>query len=82
MLSSGHTATLWLGAASLLKDAGIVLPGQGLLSLARTTIDNIEAHGEAGRTGPFVRGDDATIQRDADALPEPWKEIFLRLGRL
>ena len=36
--------------------------------------------GAAGRTGPFVRGDAATIARDAAALPEDWREIFLRLG--
>jgi predicted short-subunit dehydrogenase-like oxidoreductase (DUF2520 family) len=82
VLASGHAATLWLGAAALLKDAGIQLPGRGLLALARGTLDNIEAHGADGRTGPFVRGDQATIQRDADALPEAWREIFLSLGRL
>jgi hypothetical protein len=27
-----------------------------------------------------VRGDAATIARDAAALPEPWRDIFLRLG--
>ncbi len=80
VLASGHAATLWLGAEGLLRDAGICLPGRGLLPLARTTLDNIEAHGADGRTGPFVRGDAATIQRDADALPEAWRRIFLSLG--
>lgn len=82
VLASGHAATLWLGAEGLLREAGITLPGRGLLPLARTTLDNLEAHGAAGRTGPFVRGDAATIQRDAEALPEPWRSIFLGLGRL
>ena len=35
----------------------------------------------AGRTGPFVRKDEATIARDAAALPEPWARLFVELGR-
>ena len=81
-MSSGHAATLWLGAQQMLADAGIELPGRGLLPLAARTLENIEAHGARGRTGPFLRGDEATIQRDLDALPAAWKEIFLLLGRL
>jgi predicted short-subunit dehydrogenase-like oxidoreductase (DUF2520 family) len=82
VLASGHAATLWLGAERLLAGAGIVLPGRGLLPLARATLANIETHGEGGRTGPFVRKDQATIQRDAEALPPTWREVFLQLGRL
>lgn len=81
VLTSGHAATLWLGAARLLEEAGIVLPGQGLIPLARATCENVARHGAGGRTGPFVRGDSATIERDAKALPPPWKAIFLELGR-
>ncbi len=80
VLSSGHAATLWLGAEALLRDAGVRLPGRGLRALAEGTLRNVEARGDAGRTGPFVRGDQATIARDADALPEPWRSIFLSLG--
>lgn len=82
VLSSGHPATLWLGAARLLAEAGIQLPGRGLEPLARATLENLLQHGREGRTGPFARGDEATIARDAEALPEDWREIFLRLGRL
>lgn len=81
VLSSGHTATLWLGAEALLRAQGVALPGRGLLPLAEATLRNIEKHGAKGRTGPFARGDEATIIRDADALPEPWRELFLKLGR-
>lgn len=81
VLTSGHAATLWLAAEQLLEDVGVRLPGRGLWPLAEATVRNVEARGPAGRTGPFVRGDEATIARDADALPEPWREIFLRLGR-
>ena len=81
VLTSGHAATLWLGAANLLRTAGVELPGQGLLPLARATLDNVVAHGARGRTGPFVRGDEETIARDVSALPEPWASVFLKLGR-
>jgi predicted short-subunit dehydrogenase-like oxidoreductase (DUF2520 family) len=82
VLASGHAATLWLGAAALLARNGIVLPGRGLGPLVEATVRNIERHGAAGRTGPFVRGDAPTIARDAAALPEAWRDVFLRLGRL
>lgn len=80
VLTSGHAATLWLGADRLLRESGIQLPGEGLLPLARATLRNIQQKGAAGRTGPFVRQDTGTIERDALALPEPWREIFLKLG--
>ncbi len=81
VLTSGHAASLWLGADALLRARGVALPGRGLLPLAEATLRNVTALGAAGRTGPFVRGDEATIARDAEALPEPWRGIFLRLGR-
>jgi predicted short-subunit dehydrogenase-like oxidoreductase (DUF2520 family) len=82
VLASGHAATLWLGARELLTAQGVVLPGRGLAPLAERTLRNIETHGVAGRTGPFVRGDAGTIARDAAALDGPWQEIFLKLGTL
>ncbi|MBS1765917.1 MAG: DUF2520 domain-containing protein [Acidobacteria bacterium] len=82
VLTSGHASTLWVGAARLMADQGVALPGKGFLPLAEASLRNIEAHGEQGRTGPFVRGDEGTIARDAEALPEAWREVFLRLGRM
>lgn len=82
VLASGHAASLWLGAARLLEDAGIQLPGRGLEPLARATLDNVMRGGRPGRTGPFARGDEATIARDAEALPAAWRELFLTLGRM
>ncbi len=82
VLTSAHSASLWLGAAGLLRASGVELPGRGLMPLVEATRRNIERLGDAGRTGPFVRGDEATIARDAEALPEGWREIFLKLGHL
>ena len=81
VLTSAHAATLWLGAAGLLAQRGVRLPGRGLMALAEATQRNVARQGAAGRTGPFARGDEDTIARDAAALPEPWREIFLKLGR-
>jgi hypothetical protein len=81
VLTSCHSSALWLGAAALLAEAGVDLPGRGLMPLVESTVRNLERHGAEGRTGPFVRGDDATIARDAAALPEEWRDIFFRLGR-
>jgi len=81
VLTSGHAATLWLGAAKLLADRGVRLPERGLMALAEATQRNVARQGREGRTGPFARGDEATIERDAAALPEPWRELFLKLGR-
>lgn len=82
VLSSGHAATLWLGAERMLAQAGLALPGRGLLPLAQATLQNLAEQGSAGRTGPFVRADLETITRDADALAPAWREIFLKLGRM
>ena len=82
VLASGHAATLWLGAEALLRAQGVALPGRGLLPLAEATLHHVGAQGAAGRTGPFVRGDEATIARDAAALPDTWRELFLKLGRM
>lgn len=81
VLSSGHAAALWLGAAELLEARGVKLPGRGLMPLVEATLRNVSRLGAEGRTGPFVRGDEATILRDSAALPEAWREIFLALGR-
>ncbi|HJV91735.1 MAG TPA: DUF2520 domain-containing protein [Holophagaceae bacterium] len=82
VLTSGHAATLWLGAQALMAARGVTLPGRGFLPLAEATLRNVAAQGEAGRTGPFVRGDQPTIAADAEALPAEWREIFLKLGAL
>lgn len=82
VLTSGHAATLWLGAEALLQEAGVALPGRGLMALAEGTVRNVQLRGAEGRTGPFVRGDEATIARDAAALPEPWRQVFFSLGRM
>jgi len=80
VMASGHAATLWLAADSMLRGAGIALPGRGLSGLAEAALRNAAERGPAGLTGPFARGDGETIQRDAKALPERWRGLFAGLG--
>jgi len=82
VLTSGHAATLWVAADAILKTSGIQLPGRGLLGLAESTLNNVAKHGPNGITGPFAREDEVTIQRDTQALPEQWRELFVGLGRM
>lgn len=82
VLASGHAATLWLGAQRILEAEGLRLPGRGLVPLMEATLRNVAERGAEGRTGPFARGDEATILRDAEALGPGWREIFLGLGRM
>ena len=82
VMASGHAAALWLAADSMLKEAGIYLPGRGLPGLTKAALHNAAELGSAGVTGPFARGDEETIQRDAQALPEKWRELFLVLGEM
>jgi|GEM_PF-147157 len=80
VMASGHAATLWTAAESILSSSGISLPGRGLIGLAESTLDNVKKHGKSGITGPFTRRDFDTIQRDAQALPEHWRNVFVELG--
>jgi predicted short-subunit dehydrogenase-like oxidoreductase (DUF2520 family) len=80
VMASGHAATLLLAADSTLKGAGVTLPGRGLLGLAEAALRNAAEHGPAGLTGPFARRDEETIERDAQALPERWRGLFIELG--
>jgi hypothetical protein len=80
VMASGHAATLWLAADSILSASGISLPGRGLIGLAESTLENIKKHGKNGITGPFIREDMETIQRDRQALPEEWRDVFVGVG--
>ena len=81
VLTSGHAATLWLEAQRILREGDIDLPGAGLWPLAEVTLENVRERGSEGRTGPFVRGDEQTITRDTEALPEEWKSLFASIGQ-
>jgi predicted short-subunit dehydrogenase-like oxidoreductase (DUF2520 family) len=56
-------------AEELFRDAGVPDPRGAMLPLQRATLDNVERLGpEAALTGPAVRGDASTIERNLVAL--------------
>ena len=80
VMASGHVATLWMAAEEILASNGIILQGKGIMGLAESTLNAFKQNGKNGITGPFVRGDQETIQRDIAALPEKWRSLFEGLG--
>jgi hypothetical protein len=82
VMASGHIATLFAAAAEIMKSKGVILPGGGLSPLAQTALANAAKHGSKGITGPFARGDQETIQRNLNALPEEWRGVFEEVGNI
>lgn len=81
---ANHLVTLVAESAALLRDAGVEEPGRLLGPLLGAALDNALRSGDAGQTGPVVRGDAgtvaahlATLQREA---PES-VEVYLALAR-
>ena len=63
--------------------AGAGVPFDAYLDLVRATVDNVAELGPAAAlTGPARRGDDATLQRHLDALPEDEREAYEASCRL
>ncbi len=82
-LAAGHLVALLDVAIELAAAAGLDSDAarHGLCALARSALDNLEAHGPAGAlTGPFARGDAAVVARHLTALPEDVRGIYLALG--
>lgn len=68
-VASNHLVAL-LGQVERLA-AGIGVPPEAYLDLARATLDNVADLGAAAAlTGPVARGDWATVARHLDALPD------------
>jgi predicted short-subunit dehydrogenase-like oxidoreductase (DUF2520 family) len=83
--AANYLVTLVAEAASLLSQAGAEQPNRMLGPLLSAALDNALRFGDAGLTGPVVRGDDGTVAahvaalaaRDPAALP-----AYRALGRL
>lgn len=69
-ISANHLVTLIAEGADLLRDAGVANPNTLLAPLVSAALDNGLRLGDAGLTGPIVRGDAATVERHLDALRE------------
>jgi predicted short-subunit dehydrogenase-like oxidoreductase (DUF2520 family) len=81
VIASNHLVAVLGQAERVAAQAGV--PFEAYLDLVRTTVDNVAELGPvAALTGPAARGDDATIQRHLDALPEDEREAYETLVRL
>jgi predicted short-subunit dehydrogenase-like oxidoreductase (DUF2520 family) len=69
VFASNYLVTVVALAERLFREAGIEDPAPLYLPLVRATLDNLEAIGaERALTGPAVRGDAGTIERNLEAL--------------
>jgi predicted short-subunit dehydrogenase-like oxidoreductase (DUF2520 family) len=86
-LASGanHLVTLVVQAADLLRAAGVPHPARMLAPLLSAALDNALQLGDAGLTGPVVRGDADTVAGHIEALsavsPEALR-AYVALARL
>lgn len=75
VISSNHLVALLGQAERVAALAGV--PLEVMLDLAADAIDNVRRLGPAAAlTGPAARGDDATIARHLEALPEDERALY------
>src|SRR5213076_612491 len=68
-VASNHLVALLGQVERLAAHAGV--PFEAFLPLVRGTVDNVGVLGPAGAlTGPVARGDEETVARHVDSLPE------------
>jgi predicted short-subunit dehydrogenase-like oxidoreductase (DUF2520 family) len=65
---ANHLVTLVASSMDLLRAAGVENPQRLLGPLLSAALDNALRHGDAGLTGPVVRGDAGTVAAHVDAL--------------
>jgi predicted short-subunit dehydrogenase-like oxidoreductase (DUF2520 family) len=71
VIASNDLVVLSSVAERLFRDAGVPDPAAAMLPLQRATLDNVERLGTTDAlTGPAVRGDAHTIERNLTALAE------------
>jgi predicted short-subunit dehydrogenase-like oxidoreductase (DUF2520 family) len=79
-VASNHLVALLGQVERLAAHAGV--PFEAFLPLVRGTVDNVDELGPAGAlTGPVARGDDETVARHVDALPEDERDAYEVLVR-
>jgi len=79
-VASNHLVALLGQVERLAAHAGV--PVEAFLPLVRGTVDNVDELGPAGAlTGPVARGDDETLARHVDALPDAERGAYEALVR-
>jgi predicted short-subunit dehydrogenase-like oxidoreductase (DUF2520 family) len=79
-VASNHLVALLGQVERLAAHAGV--PFDAFLPLVRGTVDNVDDLGPgAALTGPVARGDDETVARHVDALPDDERDAYEALVR-
>ena len=66
--AANHVVTLLTQAADMLTASGVASPARMLGPLVGAAVDNALRYGDAGLTGPVVRGDAGTVRAQLAAL--------------
>src|SRR5262245_45355013 len=79
VIASNHLVALLAQAERIAAQAGV--PLEAYLDLVRATVDNVAALGPRDAlTGPAARGDDSTIARHVEALPDEERVLYEALS--
>ena len=86
VFASNYLVAATAAAEQLLEAAGVADPARALAPLQRATVENVSSLG-AGQalTGPAVRGDAGTVERNLEALAAdaPWaSRAYVEMARL
>jgi predicted short-subunit dehydrogenase-like oxidoreductase (DUF2520 family) len=84
VLAANGAAALVAQAADLLRAGGVIDPGLVLEKLVHASVDSALGSGQAGLSGPWVRGDGRTVALHLEALARRNKiaQVYAGLARL
>jgi predicted short-subunit dehydrogenase-like oxidoreductase (DUF2520 family) len=84
VLAANGTAGLAAQAADILRAGGVIDPAALLRNLIHASVDAALNTGQAGMSGPWVRGDGRTVAMHAEALARKEKvvNVYVALARL
>jgi predicted short-subunit dehydrogenase-like oxidoreductase (DUF2520 family) len=84
VLAANGTAGLAAQAADILRAGGVIDPAALLRNLIHASVDAALDTGQAGMSGPWVRGDGRTVAMHAEALARKEKvvNVYVALARL
>jgi predicted short-subunit dehydrogenase-like oxidoreductase (DUF2520 family) len=84
VLAANGCAGLAATAADQLRAGGVIDPAALLSGLVHASVDSALATGQAGLSGPWVRGDGRTVAMHAEALARKQKvmNVYVALARL
>src|SRR6266498_58976 len=83
-LAANGAAALSASAADILRAGGVIDPGAVLGGLVHASVDAALATGQAGMSGPWVRGEGRTIGMHVEALARKQRlvKVYAALARL